>query len=163
MKKLLILIIFISIEGKAQNLKTENLFLVTIDGLRWQELYTGADDSLITNTKFVQDTLELKQLFWADDPNERRDRLFPFFWSVIAHEGQIYGNRNYGNFVNLSNSILYSYAGYSEILCGFPDDENIKNNERKNNPNKTVLEFLNNNDQFKGKVAAFGSWDVFLT
>ena len=30
-----------------------------------------------------------------------------------------------------------------------------------NNPNKTVLEIINEQPQFNGRVAAFGSWDVF--
>jgi hypothetical protein len=30
-----------------------------------------------------------------------------------------------------------------------------------NNPNVTILEELNNTSEYKGKVAAFGSWDVF--
>src|SRR3546814_18020467 len=32
-----------------QELKTENVFLITLDGLRWQELFSGADPALIAN------------------------------------------------------------------------------------------------------------------
>ena len=30
--------------------------LVTLDGLRWQELFSGADPLLISNTEYVTDT-----------------------------------------------------------------------------------------------------------
>lgn len=84
----------------------------------------------------------------------------PFFWDVIAENGRIYGNRTYGNHVNLTNTHFFSYPGYSELLVGYAD-ENINSNDKIRNPNQTVLEFVNNHDEFRGKVAAFGSWDVF--
>jgi len=102
---------------------TENVFLITLDGLRWQELFTGADSALIDNKDYVHNVDELKSLFWANTTKQRRQKLMPFFWSTIASEGQIYGNRNLGNFVNCSNRHWFSYPGYSEILCGFADDE----------------------------------------
>ena len=37
----------------AQTRKTENIFIITLDGFRWQELYTGADSLLIGNKDFV--------------------------------------------------------------------------------------------------------------
>tara|TARA_Y100000310_G_scaffold338145_1_gene427018 strand:- start:4154 stop:4921 length:768 start_codon:yes stop_codon:yes gene_type:complete len=55
----------------------------------------------------------------------------------------------------------FSYPGYNEILTGKPDDERINSNEKIANPNRTILEILNGNKKYKGKVAAFGSWDVF--
>ncbi|MEZ4828629.1 MAG: alkaline phosphatase family protein [Bacteroidia bacterium] len=85
----------------------------------------------------------------------------PFFWSVISSKGQLYGNRKYDNKVNVSNHMWFSYPGYNEILSGFSDDERIKSNDKIDNPNQTVLEFINNQPHFKGRVAAFGSWDVF--
>jgi hypothetical protein len=55
----------------------------------------------------------------------------------------------------------FSYPGYNEILCGFADDEHIHSNDKLENPNVTVLEFLSRQSRFKNKIAAFGSWDVF--
>ena len=140
---------------------TENVVLVTLDGLRWQELFTGADSSLITNKTFVKDPVGLNTLFWAETPQARRKQLMPFFWETIVAKGQIYGNRAYGNHVNVSNSMWFSYPGYNEILCGYPDDARIRTNNKFMNPNVTVLEFLNRIPAYKGKVAAFCSWDVF--
>jgi len=144
-----------------QSLKTENLFIITFDGLRWQELFTGADSALITNKDYVRDGWDLKQLFWSDSPDERRRKLMPFFWGELAKHGQLYGNRKLGNYVDCSNNMWFSYPGYNEILCGFADDQRIKSNNKVNNPNVTLLEYLHNLPAFKGKVAAFCSWDVF--
>ena len=150
-----------SLGTNAQKTKTENIFIITLDGLRWQELYTGADSLLIGDKTFVGDTSALKKRYWAENAQQRRETLMPFFWTTLASKGQLYGNRKFGNKVDCSNTMWFSYPGYNEILCGFADDERINSNKKINNPNVTLLEFLNNTQQFKGKVAAFGSWDVF--
>lgn len=142
-------------------LKTENLVLITLDGLRWQELFGGADRSLITNTLYVKDTSTLIRRFWHADDEERRNRLMPFFWSTLVENGQIYGNRWKNNRVNCTNIFHFSYPGYAEILCGFSDAQNIRTNDKINNPNKTFLEILHQEKEFQGKIAAFTSWDVF--
>ncbi len=85
----------------------------------------------------------------------------PFVWTTIAKEGQIYGNRAYNNFANVTNKQWFSYLGYSEILCGFADDARINSNDKFQNPNTNVLEFINKQPGFAGRVAAFSSWDVF--
>jgi hypothetical protein len=159
---LLVLLICCISEAGAQSRSTsENIFIITLDGLRWQELYTGADSALVANKTYVRDPLGLKKLFWAETPEERRKTLMPFFWTTIAEKGQLFGNRRYGNKVNCSNKMWFSYPGYNEILTGFADDDRIKSNNKIDNPNVTVLEFLNGLEGFKGRVAAFGSWDVF--
>ncbi len=139
----------------------ENLFLITLDGLRWQELFTGADPHLIDDSEFVKDTKELKEMFWRSNPMQRRETLLPFFWGTIAHEGQLYGNRNLGSEVNCSNIFWFSYPGYAEILCGKTNAAAIHSNAKVNNPDTTILEYLNQLPEFRGRVAAFGSWDVF--
>jgi hypothetical protein len=147
--------------GTAQsNRKTENVFIITLDGYRWQELFTGADLALIQNKTFTDDSAGMMAQFWKDSPLERRKILMPFFWNTIASQGQLYGNRVYNNNVNCSNTMWFSYPGYSEILCGFADDERINSNKKIDNPNVTILEFLNKSSRYKGKVAAFSSWDV---
>jgi hypothetical protein len=156
---LLFLVIIHVVSG--QNPKTENIFIITLDGFRWQELYGGADSTLLVNKEYTPNSEELKQKFWADTPEQRRKLLLPFFWSELGTKGQLYGNRLFGNKVNCTNQMWFSYPGYNEILCGFADDDRITSNDKVNNPNVTVLEYLNQKPEFKGKVAAFGSWDVF--
>lgn len=149
------------ITANSQKPKTENVVLITFDGLRWQELFGGADSSLVGNKNYVKDPVGLRQQFWAATADERRRKLMPFFWSTIAREGQLYGNRWLNSPVNCSNKMWFSYPGYNEILTGAADDARIKSNNKFNNPNITVLEYAEQQPAFKGKVAAFGSWDVF--
>lgn len=141
--------------------KTENIVLITFDGLRWQELFTGADSLLVDDTGMIESVGSLLDEFWDTDPLVRREKLFPFFWGTLAKEGQLYGNRAYGNKVDNTNKMWFSYPGYNEILTGFADDIRITSNSKINNPNVTFLEHLNRLPEFKGKVMAFGSWDVF--
>ena len=147
--------------GSAQETDTPKIILITLDGYRWQELFTGADSLLVANREYVQDTAQLKKTFWRATPKERRETLMPFFWGKVASMGQLHGNRNLGSKMNLTNNMWFSYPGYNEILTGAADDENIKSNDKIPNPNTTILERFNNTPQGKGKVAAFGSWDVF--
>ena len=144
-----------------KKLKTENVILITLDGFRWRELFTGADPEFIGEKDLVANVNGLKDLFWAEDPLVRRQKLLPFVWTTLAREGQIYGNRQHDNKVNLHNKHRFSYPGYNEILTGHPDDDRVNSNDKKDNPNKTVLEFINQQKGFQKKVAAFGSWDVF--
>ncbi len=143
--------------------QTDNtkVILITLDGLRWQELFSGADSLLVANRDFVSDTTNLKALFWRNSAAERREILFPFLWNQAAQQGQLYGNRNLDSNVNLTNSLWFSYPGYSEILTGKADDARITSNDKVPNPNETILEIANKDSRYKGKVAAFGSWDVF--
>ena len=141
--------------------KTENVILITLDGLRWQEVYGGADKTLIGNKKFVNDSAGLTKKFWKEMAAERRRALMPFFWNTLASQGQLYGNRELQNKVNVTNQMWFSYPGYNEILTGAPDDQRITSNNKINNPNMTVLEAVNKDKRFAGKVAAFTSWDVF--
>ncbi|NNE75936.1 MAG: sulfatase-like hydrolase/transferase [Pricia sp.] len=135
--------------------------LITLDGLRWQELFSGADPLLVANTDYVHDTTDLKKRFWEENPQQRREALLPFLWTEASKIGQLHGNRKLGSKVDLTNKMWFSYPGYNEILTGKADDARIDSNDKIPNPNTTILEIANNDAQYKGKVAAFGSWDVF--
>ncbi|HTI51603.1 MAG TPA: hypothetical protein VL475_11650 [Planctomycetaceae bacterium] len=141
--------------------QTENVVLITYDGLRWQELFGGADETLMNKEDGgVRGLPELKARFWRETPEERRVALFPFFWSTIAKQGQVFGDPAHNCPSRVTNGRNFSYPGYSEILCGFPDDR-VDSNAKRPNPNVTVLEWLNGRRGLEGQVAAFGSWDVF--
>lgn len=140
--------------------ESQKLILITLDGLRWEELFRGAHDSLMTNANFVKDSTVLLAQFQDDDMIKAREKLMPWFWGTLAKEGQLYGNREYGNQVDLTNFFWFSYPGYNEILSGFSDPE-IDSNAKEWNRNKTVLEHLNEKEEFQGQIAAFCSWDVF--
>ncbi len=42
------------------NRKTENIVIVTLDGMRWQEVFGGADSALINNINYTKDTADTK-------------------------------------------------------------------------------------------------------
>lgn len=144
---------------KAQQ-RTENLIVITTDGLRWQEVFGGMDTSIANNRRFNQgDSLAIYRRFWSENTEARRSKLLPFLWSTIWQNGQIYGNRNLGSKVNTSNSYWFSYPGYSEIFCGFFDPK-INSNDYRDNPNVNVLEYINKQPKYKGKVYVFAAWEA---
>ncbi len=142
--------------------QTQNVILITYDGLRWQEVFSGCDETLLNREQGggVRDVPALKTRFWRETPEDRREALLPFFWKTIAKQGQVFGDPAQRCRARVTNGKNFSYPGYSEILCGFADDR-IDSNNKKNNPNVTVLEWLHGRPGFGGRVAAFCSWDVF--
>lgn len=141
--------------------KTQNVILITADGLRWQEVFAGADEQLMNKAQGgVQDQERLKRVFWRETPEARRAALLPFFWNTIAKQGQLFGNLNRGSQVRVTNGKNFSYPGYNELLTGIADPR-INSNAKVPNPNMNVLEWLNKRPRFRGRLAAFGSWDVF--
>jgi hypothetical protein len=145
----------------AAEVKTENVFLITLDGFRWQEVFTGAEEALISKAAGgVSDTNQLRKAFWRESPQERRSALLPFFWDVIAQQGQLLGNQQLGSMVKVTNGKNFTYPGFNEILAGFADDR-ITKNAKIQNSNVTVLEWLHRLPAFTNKIAAFANWDVF--
>jgi hypothetical protein len=142
-------------------LKTQNVILITLDGVRWQEVFQGADKRIINNN--INDDIKKESTlksFWVDNEIQRRNLLMPFLWNTIASKGQLYGNKTKGNVMRVTNPYFFSYPGYNELLAGFNDDS-VKSNSKIYNPNLNILEFMNSKEEFKGRVAAFASWDVF--
>jgi hypothetical protein len=144
----------------AQTHRTENIVIVTLDGMRRQEIFGGIDSALVANPKYTRDKDNLEEKFGASSPAIRRSRLMPFLWTTLVREGQIYGDRELGSLANTANPFHISYPGYNEILTGYVDS-GINSNDKKLNPNTTVLEFLNRQKSIEGKVAAFCTWDRF--
>jgi hypothetical protein len=141
--------------------KTENVLVVTLDGFRWQELFAGADESLLdAKSGGVRDLPRLKRLYWRDSPAARREALLPFLWGAVAKQGQIFGNPGRKAAARSTNGLKFSYPGYSEMFCGFADPR-INSNAKKDNPNLSVLEFLNGRPAFRDRVEAVCTWDVF--
>jgi hypothetical protein len=147
-------------QAQAKAEKQANVFLITLDGVRWQDVFAGIDPVLL-NSSSAQDKALLTKKFVGNSTEENRTLLMPFVWNTIAKEGQLHGNRNKDSKVNLTNKLAFSYPGYNEILTGKADDENVNSNNKVYNKNVTILEKANNLEDYKGKVAAFGSWDVF--
>ena len=138
----------------------ERVLVVTLDGARWQEIFGGAARELISRDPGgVSDTSALLARFYRPDPAARRSTLMPFLWGTIAREGFLLGDSTLGQTVRVTNGKWFSYPGYNELLTGSADDR-IDSNDKVRNPNVSVLEWLNGQPGFRGRVAAFGSWDV---
>ena len=139
-----------------------NVILVVSDGLRWQEVFTGADSALLFGDPAVRGGYgeAIKRRYWRPTASQRREALMPFVWTTLAKSGELIGNRALASDVDVTNPMKFSYPGYNEMLVGAPD-ERIDRNDFGPNPNVTVFEWLNRRAQLRGKVAAFGNWDVF--
>ena len=161
MKILLVsLCLFTSVSVFPQSHKTENLVVVTLDGMRWQEVFGGIDSQIVVNKKFTRDSATVVEQFWAAGRNQRKEKLFPFLWNTISVQGQLYGDRLNGSEVNNANRYWFSYPGYNEIFTGYPDTA-VNSNDKIKNPNTNVLEFIAKQPGYKDRIAVFSTWDVF--
>ncbi|MBV8497057.1 MAG: alkaline phosphatase family protein [Gammaproteobacteria bacterium] len=143
-------------------LKTRNVVLIVSDGLRWQEIFTGADPLLLNekNGGIWANEQALRQKYWRDDVTERRKALFPFLWTTVVEDGQIFGNQALGSIARVTNGYAFSYPGYNEMLTGHPD-KRINSNEFGPNPNISVLEWLNGLPDLHGQVSVHATWGTF--
>lgn len=136
--------------------QTENVVLVTADGLRHQELFGGVDPVLLESAERagIADPDALRSEYWRDDPVERRETLMPFFWSELAPSGVVMRAR-------IGNPQRVSYPGYAELLVGRVVPE-ITGNIDVQNPAETVLEIARRELSLgRTQVAVFTAWDHF--
>ncbi len=157
---LLLLSFFSASAQPSGTLSSPNIIIVTIDGIRWQEVFNGADKKIMNRGEYVADETAVKSMYWSEDTSTRRKKLMPFLWNVIAQQGQLYGNRNYNNCVDVANRYKFSYPGYNEMFTGYADAKFIPNTPVFNE-NTNVLEYLNHQKEYEQKVAAFTSWNIF--
>ena len=149
----------------AQSRRTERVVLVTLDGVRWQEVFGGLDLDVLRST--VKDGAveqsPIYQAYWAPTPDERRRRVMPFLWDTLAtSEGSIGGDRSAGSVFSLSNQKRFSYPGYAEIVTGAPHDAAITSNDNRFYPFPTIFEFVKDRlNLTRDQVALFGSWETF--
>lgn len=146
--------------GSQEPTRTRNVVLIVTDGLRWQEVFNGAERALIGPAGGVGDTTTLLREFWRESAEERRAALLPFLWTIIAKEGQIFGNPARQSTGTVTNGLKFSYPGYNEMILGAADPR-INSNSYGPNPNITVFEWLNGKAAYKGKVAVLATWGAF--
>jgi hypothetical protein len=164
MKKLLpaiiVLLTFAAPVSAQQQAPAKNMVIFLMDGYRWRDLYRGADSSILFNKKYDgRDSAGTVARFWASTAEERRQKLMPFVWSTMARQGQLLGNRELGNLVNVENKYWFSYPGRSEIFTGYYDSA-VNSNDYPDNPNTNVLEYIDQQPGFHGKVVTFSSWNA---
>src|SRR5262245_21355149 len=119
----------------ASDRPVQSVVLVTLDGVRTQEVFGGLDIEVLKSSlkkdARVEDTVSYAR-YWASTPAERRLRLMPFFWGTLMKEfGSVYGNAALGSRAMVSNRHRFSYPGYSEILTGEAHDDVINSNDSR--------------------------------
>lgn len=150
---------------EAQRPPDDRIVLVTIDGARTEEVFGGIDLAVLQSTRRDSQRNEdspAYQRYWAATREERRRKLMPFFWNLVATEGSIAGDTETGSSVRVANTHRFSYPGYAEILLGEAHDAEIKSNDPIRNPFPTVLEAIKDRLTLSpSQVATFASWSVF--
>ena len=144
----------------AEPRRSQNVIYVTLDGFRWQELFGGAQEVYVAKDSGVRDIKDIRDRYLRPTAAERRAALMPFFWNVVAKEGQVFGDPESNARARITNTHKFSYPGYSEMFVGFADDAGIKSNDKNPNPHTNVLEFLNGRPGFEKRIAAYATWDV---
>ncbi len=87
----------LSFESPPPNLEP-NVVLVTLDGIRWNEIFEGSDPEL------------------TGAPSET---VMPHLTHDLAHEGLLFGDSKTSS-VWVANSVNMSLPGYQSIFAGFP-------------------------------------------
>jgi hypothetical protein len=150
----------------APTARVDNVILITLDGVRTEEMFGGLDATIFASTLGPKLHLEDQPLFKqynAPTPQARREKLMPFLWTTLLREhGSIAGDKTAGSQVLLTNTHRFSYPGYAELMLGVAHDEEIKSNDNVFYPHETVLEFLKGRLRLTdAQVAVFGSWENF--
>jgi hypothetical protein len=94
----------------ARTRRTENVVLVTLDGVRWQEIFSGLDPSLAGAAAYGAAAESVFTDFAAPSPGARRAKLMPFLWgTLVAGHGFAAGDRTAGSAASVTNRHWFSY------------------------------------------------------
>lgn len=143
--------------------RTENLVLLTLDGVRVQEVFGGMDPVVAfarNRRSGIYDPDRARRLYWRDDADGRRRALWPFFWETLAPQGVVLGDAGRGSRVTLRNPHAFSAPGYLELLTGrfHPD---VTTNDARRYPHATVLQAIRKELGLRPEeVAVFSTWDA---
>jgi hypothetical protein len=143
--------------------RTTNLVLVTLDGVRVQEVFGGMDPTVAGSRESrsgIYDPERARRLFWRDSADARRRALWPFFWTTLAPQGIVLGDASRNSRVTLRNPHAFSAPGYMEILTGRFQPE-ITTNDARRYAHPTVLEAIRDGLRLRPEeVAVFSTWDA---
>jgi hypothetical protein len=145
-----------------------NVILVTVDGLRNEELFGGIDERVLgsvenSGIEYESESARVRAAYAGSSPDRSRSALMPFFWTELVPNGVLLGNESNGGGVRVTNKELFSAPGYIEILTGEPHDD-VVSNDLIRYPYPSFMEYakdalgLGYTD-----VATIGSWKGFAT
>ncbi|HYN21871.1 MAG TPA: hypothetical protein VE078_12990, partial [Thermoanaerobaculia bacterium] len=108
---------YVAAAGQVPPGSEDHVLVVTLDGVRWQEVFGGAARELISaDAGGVADTTAVLRRFWRETAEARRAALLPFLWGTLAREGVLLGDSAAGSAVRVTNGKWFSYPGYNELL-----------------------------------------------
>ena len=136
------------------------MILITIDGLRWQEVFSGVQEDILRDKNSVKYLAKLEKRYLKGNALANRAALMPFMWNTIAKQGVLIGDRQQQSNMSVANDLHFSYPGYSDLLTGVVNPD-INSNAKVLNNEVSFLEWLNHQPEYGHSVAVFGSWDVF--
>jgi len=140
-------------------LQTSNVILLTIDGVRSQEIFAGLDETIAVHDaqQVYSEIAEVRSRYPGATTEQRRAALMPNFWNLLAPQGQVFGNAAYGNHVKVQNQVLWSPPGYVEMMTGGPTA--VSDNAERGYPSPTAREVATNKLGLDyQQVAQIGSW-----
>ncbi|MDR0779670.1 MAG: alkaline phosphatase family protein [Pseudomonadales bacterium] len=134
------------------------LIFVTIDGVRWQEIYHGAAERIVDDPRRTPEAERIRKDYLPND--QLAVALTPFLHSLEAKNGLLLGNRDKNYCMRVGNRYWFSYPGYNEMLTGRTDTW-ANTNDPIVNPDITILEWVNHLPGYAGKVRAYATWNNF--
>jgi len=161
--QLSVIYLLISTPGFAEELKTRNVILLTLDGVRIQEIFSGLDEIVAAHDeqKIYSEIATGRERYGAGNAEQKRAALMPYFWQQLAPQGVVLGNPAYDNHVIVQNSQGWSRSGYTEIMTGGPRVE-VEDYGDERFAHKTVLEVAQEQLQLEfGQVMQIGSSNTY--
>ena len=137
--------------------QARHVIFVTIDGVRAEDLFGGADSSLMSTPKDagIEDTTAFRARWWRESAAERRRAVMPFLWDTLVPAGVIYG---IGDRVRVTNTHNFSGPGYTELFTGAARADVTTNDDRRY-AHPTLFEAVARQPGRRDTdVAAFTSW-----
>ncbi len=153
---------------KAAETRGRNVILVTVDGLRNEELFGGIDERVLgsvenSGIEYESESLRVRAAYAGSSPELSRSALMPFFWTELVPNGVLLGNERKGGGVRVTNKELFSAPGYIEILTGEPHDD-VVSNDLIRYPYPSFMEYAKDGLGLGyTDVATIGSWEGFAT
>ena len=93
-----------------QEPKAANVLVVTLDGMRWQEVFGGLASELLTKEAGgITEPAALQEQFGGSTPEERRAKLMPFLWGTVARQGQVFGDASQDSIARVTNGLRFLY------------------------------------------------------
>jgi hypothetical protein len=145
-----------------------NVILITVDGLRNEELFGGIDERVLgsienSGIEYESESARVRAAYGASSPERSRNALMPFFWTELVPNGVLLGNESIGGGVRVTNKELFSAPGYIEILTGEPHHDVVSNDVRRY-PYPSFMEYAQEGLGLGyTDVATIGSWTGFAT